>query len=325
MTTHRDWSGSRNPFLGPTEDSILLSNTLFFHHDSALLQEKDNDPDILAMYTSFNPLQVDFNSRFSAFTSAVGARIAANTTLRTLLRDVSGVKIADWDVAIQNVYRRGTEAYVKILPHFRKPFQNGGYDVRLNHLNALVNSLDGIPALANVYNDVMATALLVKNARAKALGLAEDVRKKRQELEAARMSCCAGMFVNLGRLIAKYPDDSKSIDRFFDLKNLRNLSNIPDQIGSEYEVIIPANSVKECGFQIYDEMKLMVYNPGGIPLYIYTTSNSEDLNIPSGAKEILPDDEVELKIIDLGTPGARFMMIGNKNTTEEGEISFAVI
>lgn len=150
------------------------------------------------------------------------------------------------------------------------------------------------------------------------------MKKKRAELEASRLGGCVGMFVNLGSLIAKYPTESKNIDRFFDLLNLRNLSNIPDQIGNEYEVIVPANLVVECGFQIYDAMTLIVYNSGSVPLYLFTTMNPEDHNVPAGAKVIQPDDEQQIKITDLGITGARFLMIANKSA-EDGEISFAVL
>jgi hypothetical protein len=90
MKAHRGWQGSHNPFLSSTERSYILSNILFLYHDSVLFQEQ-SDPDILSMYSYFNPLQVDFGSKHTLFTSAIAARISANSAVRVLLKAVSGV------------------------------------------------------------------------------------------------------------------------------------------------------------------------------------------------------------------------------------------
>ena len=112
----KDWKFLIDPFLVATRDSYIVAMKISTFHDSALANVS-TDPFFGPLYTAYHPLHIAYKTAYDAWVSQGHTQMGETLNLDQLLRLLSGSKIDQWDVAIQNVYSKKTPQYMALLPH----------------------------------------------------------------------------------------------------------------------------------------------------------------------------------------------------------------
>lgn len=183
---------------------------------------KGSTPFFNHLFNTLCPIVENFNNCFNECfgNGTVNPKPTRVVNTLALLR---GVKIQDWDLAIQNVYREGTPGYSRLLPNFRTPFQHGTHRDRIN----AVETLD-----TNVAEDTFLPQSLKDDIHNFLLQLHNDVKTTVTEntgtqcnteaLEMSRKELCTCLYGCLGSMMTFFQTEPWKIANFFDLETLRN-------------------------------------------------------------------------------------------------------
>lgn len=219
------WHYLSNQFDNVTKKSFKLMNIINADH-LAKLQAQASDTVIATLLARTNVPHDSFNTTYSNWLSAKGFYKGETNRVNGYLKELSSVKLKQWDAQIQAVYLEGTPDYKILLPNGRKPFQSGTIDDRISHLQAFVQRLAAYPTLVTTKTNVIAFHTMLNAAR--------DVQQQKEELvdyastllEVARKDIALMMYRNLGVLIDKYASNPDFVSNFWDYQLLH--SNVSD-------------------------------------------------------------------------------------------------
>jgi hypothetical protein len=313
-----DWNYSRNQFDNATINSYKLADLITKQHDIAL-QQDNTDPVILTMYNNFHPFRINFSKEYVSWMTMKAIRKSSTRQVENMMSELTSNKIEEWDIKIQGVYRQDSVAYIAILPDRRKPFQKGGYELRISKLKSLAESIEKDALLKDVYDDIILFITEIENARNSQMGLEESLRKQSLKVDTARIVCVELMYANLGGLIQKFYKSPKEIERYFNLEVIRSKSRKTNVETDEFAMKISPVTTKEAGIMFAENTKFLMFNNSSVDLFVYTGLENDSPN-PAQMICIGPDEERELSLSEMGMPGSRFLFIVNKDKSIEGEM-----
>ena len=123
---------------------------------NARLQAKGDDAFYHPLYAMYHPLHVNFLDAYNTWKFQGGVQKGATLTFDQLLQLLSPSKINAWDLAVMNVYAKGSPGHLIIFPQGHKPFQTGVKKQRINAVKQLITALTGKVPLATTLDDVTA-------------------------------------------------------------------------------------------------------------------------------------------------------------------------
>jgi len=275
------WPFTENQFVNATEGSYKKMNIVSADTDSKLYGAQAN-PAIQLLYAYLNPHRYGYLLKYVAWKSKMAAYHGKTATVYQLLADLSSIKIEEFDVKIQVVYRRGTEGYIKLMPNFRAPFQTGEIDERITALATLIESIGADPALAAVKADIVVFYNLINGARNEHQALEGQGNTLSAELELERVNCGNAMYYVLGGLMQVFSTNPSQIADFFDLETLRgHVADVIDLIfagpvgsGQVINVLNPLVSQYIPGVTL--RIKNTSTDPGVGQLFFYTAMTPTD-------------------------------------------------
>lgn len=307
----KTWILLINPFLSATRKSFLKAMRISTYHDSALNAAK-SDPDIQVAYNYYHPIHLNYKTLYDDWIQQGGEQQGKTLNLNQLLRLLSGSKIEQWDVKIQNQYLPNTPAYKRLLPNNRQPFQTGGQVERMNAVKVLSQTIGTDEALATVKTDVDSFNAQLEAAVANQKGDISSTRTDSSNLEIARQSVGDGQYANLGRLITKYASTPEKIAPFFDLQTIRRIKQTVFNgtlKGGEIHTIVKRK------FNSTDAITLT--NLGVEPLKFYLASAKDMqpgavfVTVNGGAKTIVASE--------LGDVANRYLTVLNTDAVHDAE------
>lgn len=152
---------------------------------------------------------------------------SANTRLVVqIIDELSGIKIRQWDIAIQAVYDLNSPTYKKLLPNRRKPFQNGKTENRKTALSNLVAAIGTDAKLATVLTEVKTVLTNLTNALNAQDTQQANIDAAIAKLEASRIAGCKVMHRAYGLLIGKFFEQPSLTDAYFPIEFLISRSQI---------------------------------------------------------------------------------------------------
>ena len=149
----KQWSYFQNPFLNAVKRNYKQAIHVSTFTDSRL-QAKQTDEFYGPLHVQYHPYHVNFVNAYNAWKSQGGVQKGATLSVDQLLKLLSPTKINAWDLAVMNVYAKGSPEYLAIFPQGHKPFQTGQKDQRINAVQQLVTALTGKAPLAATLADV---------------------------------------------------------------------------------------------------------------------------------------------------------------------------
>ncbi len=312
------WSYLINPILNATKGNYSKAMRLSTYHDSALFAGKSS-PFILALYNFYHPIHEAFMEAYAAWNKQIGTKKGETLNLKQQLILLRKTKIMEWDIAIQQFYRRHTPRYKSLLPKFRKPFQSGKQLDRIDAVAALSISIGNDAALADVKADVDLFAALLSEAYSTQKGSKSTKGTLSGELELARRVMCHAQYANLGGFIQEFSQHPKSIEAFFDLPAIRR----HDQIFFTGH-LKPKKAKVICKHTFGVDDKIKIVNHGTTDLIFYLAQLRA--NKPAELYFVAPAlSQTTIFAYDLGDLTAKFIKVYNPHETEKGEYSFELL
>jgi hypothetical protein len=306
----KEWNFLRNPFLYATRDSYIDAMIISTFHDSALANVS-TDQFFGPIYTAYHPLHTAYQTAYDAWVSQGTTQISETLNLSQLLSLLSGSKIDQWDVAIQNVYSKKTVQYAALLAHHRVPFQQGKQEEKIEAVKSLGTNLTGITALANVKTDVdnFYNQLIAANTTQKSSKQSKTVNSG--SLETARIAICNSQYATLGLLMNHFSTTPEDIAAYFDLDTIRSASQVRF---TGHLKPLTQHCVCKHTFTAADSIK--VKNDSNVVLHVYLSSAvnaavSKTI-APVAQPVIVPANTTEtVKASQLGDLSSTNLMISN--------------
>jgi len=216
----RTWIYLQNPFLTLGLKSYKKALKLAQYTD-AQLEARKTDAFYGPLYTYFNPLNSALNNEYTTWKNQGGIQKGSTLTLDQLLLVMTD-KINDYDLAVQNVFRKGTPEYVTIFPQGHKPFQRGEKDMRIKAVETLVQALAAYPALPATQTLDGAYYTQLNNASTTQEGQKGNTGTDSDDVLHAVEAAMTGLYKVLGTCMAQFADDTHVIEPLFDLQTLRD-------------------------------------------------------------------------------------------------------
>ncbi len=231
------WKYAENTFLVVTTGNFKLMNILIADHTARIAQAvtavNPPDSDFTTMQGRLTPVKTAWDAAYNAWIAARGTYKGKTQALEAKLADLSGLRIKQWDIAVQGVFLEGTPEYTQLLPNGRGPFQHGAYDLRIAEVKALQTRLAPFTG-ANPSLAALATAVGTFHGEIKLLRDAQQgqegaVNTASATVEAQRLAAGNVMYQNLGRLMEKFVLVTAKIEDYFDMSYIRDGAQAPPE------------------------------------------------------------------------------------------------
>jgi hypothetical protein len=309
-TMKKTWIFLINPMLTATENSFLNAYRISVFHLAAL-QAHQADPIVAAMLAAYIPIHNALVIAYNAWRTQGGAQQGETVNLKSLLSQLSK-KIKQWDVFIQTKYPQDTQAYVKLLPNHRIPFQRASQIERvtaLKDLNDLVSAdvnLVLIKPEVNTLNTLLNDAFNHQKTSLATTGVNSD------SLEKARVDMCVAQFANYGGLLQKHAASPTDLEKYFDLEHIRrNMQDVFASLLTPKEVHFIAKRT------IDNDAQIEITSTGLTELFMYR-GDKKDAQAGADGVIIPAGDTVTVPASQLGDAANHFYIIRNNDPAHDG-------
>ena len=264
------WSYFTNPFLNCVKRSYKRAVKISTYTDSQLYSRR-LDAFYGPIYTTYHVLHLLLLAAYNTWKAQGNVQISSTFTVKQLLAQLSGVKIAEWDLQIQAVYAKGTAEYLVLMAHGHKPYQSGTKLERINTIDQLMINLTGISALSATLTDVTAFWNSISTAETTQSGSKGTKSTNSTLLRTAIDNAMGAMFVILGQCIANFKPDPSVCSPIFDMATIRNQQQAV-YMGS---LAIAAQAfIAERTFEVAGSID--AYNTGLVTIGYYLALNKDD-------------------------------------------------
>lgn len=315
----QDWRFAQNVFGNVTKGNYLKMLKISTWHINAL-KAKAGDPYYDALIAAYQPLHDAVEAEYNKWDTSKGTHVGSTASFEELLKMLSEIKAEDWDVAIQNIYRRDTPKYLSLLPHYRKSFQSGSNEARVNAVKNLSKAIGTDAALATVKADVDAFILLLNKARTDQQGDLSDTSDFSEDFEEARVAAAEGQYRDLGSLMNKFYKTPKAIEPFFDLANIRKAPQ------AEFTGTVNKGALKNIFKRtVQPATEFRLINNGAAPLKFAFVSEKND-DIGATHVLVLAEEEETVPASALGkVPEDKFFKVKNDDAALDGKFTIEIL
>ena len=220
-----NWSRTDNFFKNAANKSYIGAKGIFNALDTKL-HGGIADPDILAFYNSFNPLNTTFNTNYAIWDGLRSTGIGKTLGVVQLLDLLSSTKIKAWDIAIQGIYINNTPEYAHLLPHHRTPFQISTVEKRVAALVNLIAAIGTDASLATVKTSVSAFLLQLQTAIGAQATQITGIDTAIVNMETASNAASDEAFGIFGGFLTKFKATPKLIDIYMPVSFLQNIMQV---------------------------------------------------------------------------------------------------
>jgi len=303
----RLWIFLINPFLTATAESYRRMKKLGDFSVAALAAHPGAP--FTTLLAALSPLSTAFNDAYAAWITQMGTQKSKTSTLTSLLKTLRSEKAGDWDIAIQGIYKDGTERYIELLPRKRAAFQDGSQEDRINAIKSLLLAIGSDASLATLKTEIDAFYTQIKTAFSTQKGSKSVTNTNSTAVEAARIALCTEMYSVLGLLMSNFKNTPEAVGDFFDLQTLRSLEQEifkSDIAAAETRLVL--THTFEAGEQ------LRIINRGNANIGFAKVKEKND-PLPTEFVTIKANDEAIIAIADLGDLSNRFLIAKNLSDT----------
>jgi len=307
----KTWQYLINPFLVATNSSYENAYRITLYHITALAAAA-NIPFFKTILDAYQPTHDAFVKSYNDWKQQGGQQISDTEHLSQLFDELTK-KIKDWDIKIQNVYADTTPQYIRLLPHNRKPFQQGTQTSKLTALENLATALTGDASLAPVKTQVDAFYGLIQNVlqhqktSLKTTGAASDT------LENNRIAMCNAQFANYGTMITQYANNPLAIEGYFDLQHIRRSTQntFTHQLAMGQQLMVVKRKLNPTD-------TLEIDNTGTTELLVWL-SDKKDATAPATAVTIAADTNQTITANQLGDVAHNsYLIVKNNDAAHSG-------
>ena len=308
----KEWIYFRNPFLNAVKRNYKKGIHISTFTD-ARLKAKGDDAFYSPLYALYHPVHESFLEAYNAWRSQNGVQKGATLTLDQLLKALSPAKINAWDLAVMNVYAKGSSDYLTIFPLGHKPFQTGDKLQRVNAVKQLIAALRGRAPLATTLGDVTAFYDQLLAASTAQQGEKGNTNSTSDQVMQTMTAAMTTMFCILGTCLQTYPEDPSVCEVIFDMESLRDHKQLiySGKLDPEEN-----HNILEHTFVATDKAKLG--NTGTTVIHYYLASAVAAPVNGSPVIPVNPQENKEISATELGDLNNRFLHVLNTSSNAEG-------
>lgn len=280
-------------------------------HDSRLNGDRE-DPDILALWTFFNPLLLVYRNLFTEWQSLFGIRVSLTLILTDTFKLLGNVWIKSWEGKVHNFYPVDSTTDKALFPQRRAPFQSLSYEERIIAVNTLAKTMAAYPDLNEVKKDVEEKYLVLVRVRDEQKQGMQIEEKKVNELEKQRIVLANALYKNMASLMVKYFEGPTQGERFFDLTLIRRPGTDSDSSFNQNGIldaetsavlVIPKKFTLSIGTNF-----IFANSGGGGELHCFFAASASATDSPNKAV-VLPGESVETTAGEMGWSATHTMLI----------------
>ena len=217
------WIRSENFIDTATEESSISAKEIF-NQFNINLRSGITDPDLLAYYNYFEPINDKYNVAYLALDSLKSGSPANTFDLNNKIAQLRGIEIRTWDVAIQGYYERGSVMYKTLLPNFRQPFQQGSIAERKKAIVVLIEAIGDDANLASLKVDIQSFLDKWVASRTKQDTQFTNIELATDTLEVERLKACDAMMYVYGKLVSKFYKNLVMVELYFPVDLLQRIT-----------------------------------------------------------------------------------------------------
>ena len=293
------WIYLNNPFESALKSSykkLIIFTTDHKDKLSAML----NDSFIADLYNQhFINAYQNFKTLYND-SRAVSADYHAQTKiLEEQMATLSGKKIKQWDIQIQNFYMDDSREYQFLLGMGRKTFQNGSYEARMQEVTDLLGRVKKYGNLVNIYNDIQAFLVDLEKVRNLQQQLEGQTMIYARKLKLAREELIKSLHFVYTGLCWHFKEDIQMVANFYELKYVRATYKPTDDEVNKVSEELPAYTSKEYFVNEIDENTAVeVENTGTVPIIMFSGSSKNNA-IPDNAQRVNPGESDTIFVEDV--------------------------
>ena len=308
----KEWSYFQNPFINATVRNFKKALHISTFTD-ARLQTKGDDVFYAPLYAMYHPLHVNLLNAYNTWKFQGGVQKGATLTFDQLLQLLSPSKVNAWDLAVMNVYAKGSPEYLIIFPQGHKPFQKGDKQQRVNAVKQLMTALTGKVPLATTLDDVTAFYNQLLDASTAQQGEMGNTGANSDLVMTAMTIALTAMYTILGKCLAEFSSDPTVCEYIFDLATIRDHEQLVYTGTLDPQ---ENHNVLEHAFVSTDQPTLGNTGSTVIQYFLAATANA-----PLNGSPVIAVNPDERKIIfasELGNLSNRFLHVINTSPNAEG-------
>lgn len=305
------WYMANNPFLNATARSYARALTISAFTDAAL----SADAAYAEEYAFYHPIHLALKAKIIAWLAEKGSQKSSTATFAVLLKDLPR-QARDWSYDIQGFAKKGTPEYLEFFPNGLAPFRVGKQQERMSAIGALSNRLgtrSPVPPIKATIDDYL-TDMTTANATQKGKISQKDALS--EDVEAARLAACIGLYNVLLKLLLANYHNPEVVMSYFDMELIRK---------DKQKVFTGSVAMGSCRTIAKRTMKAEVMitleNTGTVPLTFYF-ANTKNGAMPEGVMGIIvhPLQTIRVATAQLGHPATdKFLSVYNPSEIIEGE------
>ncbi len=305
------WKFLNNTFLSST----ALSMSKCFHianHTLIILKGRQAEEPFGTLYNNLLPAFTEFQSHYTGRMGAKGTIKSKTFGMKKLIAELRSERISEWAVQIEMLHRRGTPAYIGILPKGRKPFQVGPQQDRIDAVGRLAAALEPYPTLASLRAEVQAFYDTITAAKKSQNTSKQGKKITTNELKHAREAVCIELYGILGALMQHYKHAPHQARIFFDLTAIKQKHQ-----KSYTHNLKPAETrhILTHTFEPTDEIRLI---NKGETLLQFSLCRQANSAVVQPIVSVPANSEKTVSLETLGDVSYRFLKVKNLNATIEG-------
>ncbi len=305
-----------NPFRMPMERSYITALVLS-GYTVGVLDGQQSVTGILPLYNLYIPLHTALQQRYDQWRAAAGLQKGKTASIQDLLVSLRADKIEDWDLAIQQQYRKGTPRYLELLPRGREPFQQGKQSERISAIDALDRAIGTDVALASLKTDVSGFYKALDTAQIVQKGALGDTALRSDDVEAAVEACTVGLFQVYGGLVSLYAATPERIGDYF------YMELIVDKEQRAFTGSVGISATKNIAKRTLEPTaQIRIANPGTTSLRFYYAAEANDG--PGLTSELLPaGEDVTVPVSNLGS--GPYLKVLNESRESAGAFDLVIL
>ncbi|MEI6816046.1 MAG: hypothetical protein WCL14_05510 [Bacteroidota bacterium] len=308
-----------NFFESSTVNSFVKMARISTYMDQNLQEAGITDPIILALYGIFHPQHVAFMLLYTTWRGTGGVLHGKVFTKNELLAELVSTDLAEWDLQVQMVYRKGTEEYNTIFPQGHKPFVEGTIDDRIAAILVLRNVLVSFPLLAALHTTVSGFYTSIFNAESLVAGKKGVKTSSSGALETGRVTNATNMHKMFGSLLKLYSGNDVELGRYVDVEEIQ----AKQEVNPIERTIVTHRKDKVASRTLLATDHFEITNDGLADLKFYLLKHIDDtpsvfVTVPAGQTLAFPATA-------LGNINYRYIMCENDSLTVNGHYSFLFV
>lgn len=200
-------------------------------------------------------------------------------TIERLLAELSSNLIRTWDVSIQVQHPITSIEYQILLPRGRAPFQTGAYEMRIDAVFVLADSLQRFSTLSSLEQDVRLFAQQIRDARGAQQGIEEEESGNGGELERLRADLADALHYVFAGLLQIYNKSLGVVEELYEMQYLRSTSGsklVEEALSNLSLSLAPNSRERVWEGELEMDQRLVLTNTGAAVITAYTLAQAAD-------------------------------------------------